>query len=206
MNTFGQGSHQSTSVLQKSINPSVASLLENEEKRFGSNFSPDENDQNLDFANALLNHASKIDGAKNLNNLDIINQQKKEALQKRLNEQTSPINSQEVFSAREKEEEKKLNQTRKELALLATETQSNDLEISNVLSQEIVDPGTEGTYHKNWLHQISLILKKTDRGYNWNEFVNIKGKKKQGLLNYNTTKGVQTSISNEHNSGNNAAG
>ncbi len=224
MTLFGQGNNQSTSVLQNSSNSSVASLLENEQKH-STTFTPLLNsEKNLNsFANALLNHSGKIDKTDNLGdpnatreqNEEAILAQQKEVLRKQRLEQESSVSVQEIFSAKkEQEEEKKeqeLNYTREELKALADQKNHDNpetTEIAHALNLKIVKPGTEGSYYHNFLYQIQLILQKTDSGSSWNKLLllKIQGKKKQGLLNYGTTKSIQNSMSNEYNSGNNAAG
>ena len=216
MTTFGQVNNQAKSASQKSVNPFAGSLLENEQKN--ANLTSSQNNANKDFnpfANALLNSP----GASNdLDNPELLRKQqeetllnqKKEALRKKLHDRVNPVNSYELFSAREEETKKELNQVRQELELLIADVKDLDQEISIAVGQEIVNPGLDGgSYYRNFFHQlrqlIMLLRQKVSSARSWATQMQGKGKKKHGL-NYKKTKDVQSSINNERNAGANAVG
>lgn len=215
MVSFGQAHNQLKSSSPKSVNPFAGSLLENEQKVNGSS-QHSQNDESFNpFANALLNNSKSADIS---NDPDLLRKQqeeallaqKKEILRKKLHDKVNPVDSHELFSAREAKTKEELNQVRRELQLLITDIKDLSLEISIAVDQEIVQPGLDGgNYYQNFFHQlrqlIMLLRQKVSSARSWAVQMQNKNKKKRGL-NYKSTKGVQDSLHNERNSGANAVG
>jgi len=216
MTSFGQGSNQLKSASQKPVNPFAGSLLENEQKAAATSPSVGKNDEAFNpFANALLNSPGATSDSDNPELLrkqqeEALLAQKKEALRKKLHDKVNPVNTYELFSAKEEKSKEELNQVRKELELLINDIKDLNSDISIAVSQDVVSPGLDGgSYYHNFFHQlrqlIMLMRQKVGSARSWAQQMQVKGKKKQGL-NYKTTKGVQSSINNERNAGANAAG
>lgn len=216
MASFGQTHNQLKSSSPKSVNPFAGSLLENEQKTNNLSQHNTQNNENFNpFANALLNNSQSAGADSNPDFFrkqqeEALLAQKKEILRKKLHDRVNPVDSYELFSAKEAKTKEELNQVRKELQLLIADVKDLSLEISIAVDQEIVEPGVDGgSYYHNFFHQlrqlIMLLRQKVSSARSWAAQMQNKSKKKRGL-NYKSTKGVQDSLHNERNSGANAAG
>lgn len=218
MTSFGQGGQQANKAAQKAVNPFASSLLETEHKRIGQNVAdPNTNsqDKNLNpFTNALLNSSGQTDQFDSADNMrkqqEALLAQRKEALRKKLHDRVNPVDTHELFSAREEKSKEELNQVRRELELLILDVKDLSHEISMAVSQDVVEPGSDGgVYYTNFFHQlrqlIMLLRQKVSSARSWASQMQNKSKRKKGL-NYKKTKGVQDSLHNERNSGANATG
>ncbi len=215
MTSFGQGNNQNKTVTQKPINPFAGSLLENEQKN--ANLSADPKNQAIDnpFANALLNNngASTDNISPDLlhqRQEEALLQQKKEALRRKLHDRVNPVNTYELFSAKEEKSKEELNQVRKELELLIADIKGLNQDVELAVAQDVVTPGVDGgTYYHNFFFQlrqfIMLLRQKVSSARSWAQQMQTKSKKKYGL-NYSKTKDVHAGMNNERNFGANAAG
>lgn len=215
MTSLGQGNSQSKSVSQKPVNPFAGSLLENEQKN--SNPSPNNLSEKTTnpFANALLNSSETNYDAPSPEQIqkqqeEALLQQRKEALRKKLHDRVNPVNTYELFSAREEQSKEELNQVRKELELLITDIKGLNQDIEIVVAQDVVVPGIDGgTYYQNFFFQlrqfIMLMRQKVSSARSWAQQMQAKSKKKYGL-NYKKTKDVHSGMNNERNAGANAVG
>lgn len=215
MTSLGQGNSQSKTVSQKPVNPFAGSLLENEQKN-ASLSSNSHNEQTTNsFANALLNSSDANYDTPSPEQLhkqqeEALLQQKKEALRKKLHDRVNPVNTYELFSAREEQSKEELNQVRKELELLIADIKGFNQDIEIVVAQDVVLPGLDGgTYYQNFFFQlrqfIMLLRQKVGSARSWAQQMQTKGKKKYGL-NYKKTKDVHSGMNNERNAGANAVG
>lgn len=215
MTSFGQGNNQAKSVSQKPVNPFAGSLLENEQKNNGFlSAQPEEKTKSNPFAEALRNNStqSNLETQKSARKQqeELLLAQRKEALRKKLHDKVNPVNTYELFSAKEEKSKEELNQVRKELSLLIADVEGLSQDIEMAVAQDIVMPGLDGgTYYQNFFHQlrqlIMLLRQKVGSARSWAQQMQAKGKKKKGL-NYKSTKGVQSSMNNERNAGANAVG
>lgn len=216
MTSFGQGNNQLKSASQKQVNPFAGSLLENEKKATGAMPPSSKTEDNFNpFANALLNSPGSSTDSDNPEFLrkqqeESLLAQKKEALRKKLHDRVNPVNTYELYSAREEKSKEELNQVRKELELLIIDLKGLNQDIAMAVSQDVVAPGIDGgTYYTNFFHQlrqlIMLMRQQVGSARSWAAQMQNKGKKRKGL-NYKTTKGIQSSINNERNAGANAVG
>jgi hypothetical protein len=215
MTSFGQGNNQSKSVTQKPANSFAGSLLENEQKN--ANLSTNDHNEKVvnPFANALLNSSGANRNISTPESLlkqqeETLFQQKKEALRKKLHDKVNPVNTHELFSAREEKSKEELNQIRKELELLIADIKGFNQDIEIVVAQDVVAPGSEGgSYYQNFFFQlrqfIMLLRQKVSSARSWAQQMQAKSKKQYGL-NYKKTKDVHASMNNERNAGANAAG
>lgn len=216
MSTLGLGNNSSKPSSAKAINPFASSLLENEQKNTG--LATDQNNNDYDaFANALLQTGDHDDPDHNQDPRALRKQQeeallaqKKEVLRKKLHDRINPVDVHDLFSAKENKAKEELNQVRQELELLIADIKELNQEVAMAVSQDVVNPGSEGgVYYQNFFHQlralIMLLRQKVSSARSWAQQMQGKNRKKKGL-NYKSTKGVQDSMHNERNSGANAAG
>lgn len=214
MTTFGQGNNPFKTSAQKSVSPFAGSLLENEKKSSLSSTDQNKPDSNS-FANALLNSSGRMEDENDPDALrkkqeELLLQQKKEALRKKLHDKVNPVDAYDLFSAKEEKSKRELNEVRKELELLVADVKELGQEIEAAVTQDVVAPGIDGgSYYTNFFHQlrqlIMLLRQKVSSAKSWAQQMQGKSKKKQGL-NYKSTKDVHSSLNNERNFGANAAG
>lgn len=216
MTRLGQGNSQNKASTQKPTGNFAGSLVENEQKN--GQF-PGLNLKNTDsinpFANALLSNSQQNGGFSSEDDLlrqqeEWLLKQKKEALRRKLHEQINPVNTYDIFSAKEAKSKEELNQVRKELELLIADIKGLNQDIEIAVAQEVVTPGIDGgSYYHNFFFQlrqlIMLLRQKVGSARSWAQQMQVKGKKKYGL-NYKKTKDVQASMNNERNFGANAVG
>lgn len=214
MTSFGQGNNQTKSAAQKANNPFASSLLENEQKNQGSSDKVAENIINNPFANALRNSTdnNSFDTQKSTlqKQEELLLARRKEALRKQLHDKINPVDTHELFSAKEEKSKEELNQVRKELELLIADIKGLNQDIEVVVAQDVVVPGLDGgTYYHNFFYQlrqfIMLLRQKVSSARSWAQQMQSKSKKRYGL-NYKKTKDVQASMNNERNAGANAVG
>lgn len=215
MTSFGQGNNQSKSVSQKPINPFAGSLLENEQKNASLPSNNHSKQTTNPFANALLNSSDTNYNTSSPEQLhkqqeEALLQQRKEALRKKLHDRVNPVNTYELFSAKEEQSKEELNQVRKELELLIADIKGLNQDIEIVVAQDVVLPGLDGgSYYQNFFFQlrqfIMLLRQKVNSARSWAQQMQAKGKKKYGL-NYKKTKDVHSGMNNERNAGANAVG
>ncbi len=215
MTSLGLGNTSSKPNPAKAVNPFASSLLENEQK--SSVQDPSKKPDAFDpFANALLNssgqNTDQLPSASLLKKQqeEALLTQRKEAFRKKLHDRVNPVDTYELFSAKESKAKAELNQVRQELEFLIADIKELNQEVTMAVSQDIVSPGSEGgVYYQNFFHQlralIMLLRQKVSSARSWAQQMRGKNNKKRGL-NYKSTKGVQDSLHNERNSGSNAAG
>ncbi len=214
MTSLGQSNSQSKTVSQKPINPFAGSLLENEQKAVNSSQSKKSETVSNPFANALKNsqdnnHFKDPDFLRKQQEEALL-QQKKEALRKKLHDRVNPVNTYELFSAREEKSKEELNQVRKELELLIADIKGLNQDVEMVVAQDVVTPGIDGgSYYQNFFFQlrqfIMLLRQKVSSARSWAQQMQAKSQKRYGL-NYKKTKDVHASMNNERNAGANAVG
>lgn len=215
MTSLGLGNNSSKPNPAKAVNPFASSLLENEQK--SSLQDPAKpTDAFNPFTNALLNSSSQESNQPPNASLlkkqqeEALLTQRKEALRKKLHDRVNPVDTHELFSAKESKAKEELNQVRQELEFLIADIKDLNQEVAMAVSQDIVSPGTDGgVYYQNFFHQlralIMLLRQKVSSARSWAQQMQGKNRKRRGL-NYKNTKGVQDSLHNERNSGSNAAG
>lgn len=102
---------------------------------------------------------------------EMVRQQKKDALRKKLHDQVNPVDLRDVFDAKEKRVLEQLEETRNELKKLIHEVAnlSHDLDIET--TKVVVSPGQEGTYHVTFFQQlrafIMLLRKRVQSARTW---------------------------------------
>ncbi len=214
MATLGQGSSHSKVATQKPLGNFADSLVENEQKskQFPNAKIADEINP---FANALLNSSGQNQDAFSGENIlrqqeEWLLKQKKDALRRKLHEQINPVNTYDIFSAKEEKSKEELNQVRKELELLIADIKGLNQDVEIAVAQDVVAPGSEGaSYYHNFFFQlrqfILLLRQKVSSARSWAQQMQSKSKKRYGL-NYKKTKDVHQGMNNERNFGANAVG
>lgn len=142
---------------------------------------------------------------------ELVQQQEKEALRQRLHDRVNPVETHEIFAAQAEQNIKELEETRKELKMLAADIKDLDKEIDIALSQEVVDPGTTGIGFFNFFHKlrewIMLLREQVNSARTWMNQVAGKGKKGRGTaFSFKNSKSVHDAMNSERNFGANAAG
>ena len=212
MNSFGQSNKQQKQQTGK-INPFASALVESEKKSGPHNQKKEDNSQ---LAN-LLSKGGLSDLDNDFNNEflekekeEYLKKQKKEALRKELHNKVNPVDTHELFKAKEEKNKKELEQVRNELRLLIEEIKGLNQDIENAVGQNISSPGTEdAAYHNNFFHQlrafIMLLRQKVKSARSWAQQMSSKGQKRRGL-DMKTGKGVHDSMNSERNFGGNSVG
>ncbi len=111
--------------------------------------------------------------------------QEKAALRKKLHDQINPVNSYDVFSARQEEVARTLNETRQEIKALAQEIDKLNRDVTLAMDQVIVAPGTDGAYYVSFLQKlrnfIMLLRQKVKSASAWaQQAQSKKAKQKKG--------------------------
>lgn len=109
--------------------------------------------------------------------------QQKEALRKKLHDQINPVDTHDVFSAKEKKVAEELEATRKEIKQLASEIQKLHRDLDIAASQTIVTPGDDGAYYVSFFQKlrsfIMLLRQKVKSARSWAQQANAKKAKKK---------------------------
>jgi hypothetical protein len=109
--------------------------------------------------------------------------QKKERLRQQLHKQVNPVEAKDVFSARESQIKKEIDQIRHELKLLSQEMAAFHQEIDMTLMSNVVSPGQEGKYYLTFFQQlrafIMLLRQKIHSARTWATTMHGKKSKKQ---------------------------
>lgn len=134
-------------------------------------------------------------------------QQKKEALRRKLHDQINPVDLVDVFSAREKRVKQELEQTRKDLQALAKEIAKFYKSVDIATFEEVTEPGTQGTYYISFFQKlrnfIMLLRQHVRSATTWANQMQAKSSKKKKrkgpALDFNTneTKAVHDTMHHE---------
>src|SRR3989344_3486500 len=120
---------------------------------------------------------------------ELIEQQKREALRKKLQDQVNPVEVRYIFSAREKQVAKQIDELRAELKLLVKDVAVFEKEVELTLMTEVVDPGQQGKYFLNFFQQlrafIMLLRQKIKSARTWANAFSQKKKKRRARTGWN---------------------
>jgi hypothetical protein len=109
-------------------------------------------------------------------------QQELAALRRRLHDKVNPVDQTDLFSAREAEVKKQIEELKKELKAMSREIQEFHKEVDLTLMTETVDPGVQGNYFVNFFHQlrqwIALLRQHVRSARTWAQQGKMKAKKK----------------------------
>lgn len=187
MNSFKQtGTSQRNSNQQQN---SFARALAEAEKRSGSSkksLAGHSRGRISDSEQSIFN-ADSVQQADQEKKLQQLQKEKEEELKKRqmrekLHKMVNPVEQSEIFNAREEQRQQQIEEVRKELKKLALEIAKFYQEVDVTLTQEVVSPGMEGTYHQNFfekLKQFIIMLRQRVRSARtWARQMKAKKKKK----------------------------
>jgi len=138
-------------------------------------------------------------------------QRKKDALHRRLHDQINPVDAVDVFSAREQQVKREIDQLRHELKLLVTDVADFHKEVELTLMTEVANPGLEGKYYLTFFQRlrsfIMLLRQKLSSAKTWATQMHSKNSKKKqrnGMqisgLQYEQTSTVQDMMHHERSS------
>lgn len=210
MSTMAAKKPAQTSFNGASSNPFARALAETEKSAYdqqGSSAKPLEKNP---FSDALARAGGSFNpwDAQSQNpmawqekqRLQLIEQQKREALRKKLHDQINPVDQRDLFSAREKKVKEEIEKLRDELKLLVKDVAKFNKEVEVTLMTETVSPGQDGKYYINFFRQlrafIMLLRQKIKSARTWATQLNgKKAKKKKGPLMFEGKKGGHTETS-----------
>lgn len=208
---------QSPAKKAPNTNPFARALADMErEKQFGGGDPTQGDDLNL-FRDALAKSGGQFPGDPN----SVFDQQryleeqqehlKKEALRKKLHDQVNPVDTVDIFNAREKQVKEEIDALRRELKLLVKDVESFQKDVEITLMSEVVDPGQEGKYYISFFQKlrsfIMMLRQKISSAKTWATQMHVKSKKKKmrqgmaiGGLSHEKTSTVQDMMHHERSS------
>ncbi|MDA1079592.1 MAG: DUF5660 domain-containing protein [bacterium] len=169
-------------------NPFARALAESEKAAYSNDPKPN---SNQDLSEAFARTGGQFPDFSNQISPDFLAQQqaeqaekqKRDALRKKLHDQINPVDARDVFSAREKQVTKEIDELRKELRLLVKDVASFEKDVELTLMTEVVDPGLQGKYFLSFFQQlrafIMLLRQKIKSARTWSSAFNQKSKKKK---------------------------
>jgi hypothetical protein len=102
----------------------------------------------------------------------------KEALRKKLHDQLNPVETHDIFSAKQRRVQEDLEATRREIKQLAIEISKLHRDIDIAASQSIVTPSDDGTYYVSFFQKlrnfIMLLRQKVKSARSWAQQANAK--------------------------------
>lgn len=125
---------------------------------------------------------------------EILANQEKELLRKKLHDQVNPVDTTEVFLQEELRTKKALEKIRQELVLLVEDIKQFRAELAIATQQRVVNPGIQGTYHYNFFNQlrnfIVLLRQQVKSARTWLHTSNGKKQKVATMRGHRATKAV----------------
>jgi hypothetical protein len=187
MNNLGQTKKPATN--KSGVNPFAKALVE-----AGSSSDTkksDSKDESQLFSEALAKTGGNVgeekkgksdkDSISKQQQEELKTQQEREALKKKLHDRVNPVDNHEVFAARKEKELKEIEQLRSEVALLIADIGSMQKEAEVTLMTQVVDPGEDGSYFKNFFANlrsfIMLLRQKVKSAKTWAKHTNSRKKK-----------------------------
>ncbi|MEN8253162.1 MAG: DUF5660 family protein [Patescibacteria group bacterium] len=177
-------------------NPFARALAETERGAFtGGN--KDKSASNP-FADALAKTGGNIPETNNQNALEtqqkrLEEQAKKDRLKRQRHKEINPIDSTELFNAREKRVKEEIDKVRQELKMLAIDVAKFQRDVDITLMTEVVSPGQDGKYYITFFQKlrawIRLLRQQIKSAGTWATQLNGKKKKKRKK----TGKGLEVS-------------
>lgn len=218
---------QSPAKKATNVNPFARALADMErEKQFGGSVPPQNQDANSMFSDALAKAGGRFpdfsDFSQDPTNPNAVfdqqrylqeqkERQKREMLRKKLHDQVNPVDTTDIFNAREQEVKREIDKLRADLKLLFKDVQDFQQEVEMTLMTEVVEPGVEGKYYFNFFHKlrsfIMLLRQKISSAKTWATQMNVKSRKKKmrqgmviGGMDHEKTSTVQDMMHHERSS------
>lgn len=171
-------------------NPFARALADTEREQSLTGVHPNADNTNL-FRDALAKTGGNFgDTLDPYNQVDAAKQQaeaekkaKKERMRQELHRQINPVETTDVFNAREQQVKEEINKLRYDLKMLAQDVAKFDKQVELTLMTEIAEPGQDGTYYLTFFQKlrsfIMLLRQKISSARTWATQLNTKkGKKK----------------------------
>jgi len=112
-----------------------------------------------------------------------LEQQKRARLRRQLHEQINPVESHDVYDARQKQVAEEISKLREELKMLSKDVAAFDKEVELTLMTTIVEPGQSGSYFLNFFQKlrqfIMLLRSKIQSARTWATQFSQKSAKKR---------------------------
>lgn len=201
------------------VNPFARALADTEREKQYSDSPTPQSDNNLDlFREALAKGGAQGSAATSKDMFDQERylaeqqeQQKREALRKKLHDQVNPVDTFDVFSAREQQVKQEIDGLRHELSLLVNEVAAFNQDVELTLMTEVSHPGESGTYYLSFFQQLRTFIftlrQKIRSASTWATQMhskNAKKKAKQGMviggLGHEKTSTIQDMMHHERSS------
>lgn len=133
------------------------------------------------FGDTLDSYGNQADLAKQQKEAEI--KAKKERMRQELHRQINPVETTDVFNAREQKVKEEINKLRYDLKMLAQDVAKFDKQVELTLMTEIAEPGQQGTYYLSFFQKlrafIMLLRQKISSARTWaTQMQTKKGKKK----------------------------
>ena len=143
-----------------------------------------EGNSNSDFAQALGGNKQGNSQEDQQKQLELERKKaQKEALRRKLHDQINPVETHDVFDAKQRRVKEDLEATRREIKQLAVEISKLHRDLDIAASQSIVTPGDDGTYYVSFFQKlrsfIMLLRQKVKSARSWAQQANAKKAKKK---------------------------
>jgi len=169
----------------QSSNPFARALAETEKNSFDS---PKPEDTSI--SEALSKTGGRLPSrpgmdleARRRQQEELKKQQEKEHLKRKLHEQINPVDSHDIYDARQKQVAEEIRKLREELKMLSKDVAAFDKEIELTLMTNVVEPGETGAYFINFFQKlrqfIMLLRSKIKSARTWATQFNQKSKKRK---------------------------
>lgn len=174
-------------------NPFARALADTEREHSLSGGQPPTDNTNLfrdalaktggNFGDTLTSSPDALDAEKQQQ--EAAAQAKKERMRRELHRQINPVETTDVFNAREQQVKEEINKLRYDLKMLAQDVAKFDKQVELTLMTEITDPGQEGSYYLSFFQKlrtfIMFLRQKISSARTWaTQMQTKKSKKKAG--------------------------
>jgi len=172
------------------VNPFARALAETE-KGLDSGQNNGPKDQNSLLSEALARAGGNLGDYSSINDPDALRRQQEEAekqrqkeiQRKKLHDQINPVETTAIFDAKEKRVKEEIEKIRKELKALVNEVKALYKEVDIAVTQEVVNPGQDGTYYISFFQQlrafIMFLRQKVHSARTWAQQMHAKGAKRK---------------------------
>lgn len=165
---YGQGT-------QAQANPFARALAETEKSSTDADASSQPDLLSQAFSQSGANLNSTFDNNVYPDQAALLEEQQRKArleqMRRQRHAEINPVSSNELFSAREAQVKKEIDQLRQELALLAKDVAAFDKEVELTLQTTITHPGQTGSYYLNFFQKlrqfIMLLRQKIQSARTW---------------------------------------
>lgn len=187
MNTLGSNNTRSKpakSGHNASVNPFARALAE-AEKRSAHNRPSQRDEHSLDQIPGLNDPSQLTPDFFNEQQEQLKEEQRKEQLKRELHQKINPVDTHEVFSAKEIKVKKEIEEIRKNLKELSKEITRFYTEVDITLDKNVPKVGQTGTYYMNFFQKlrkyIEDLVQRFKSARTWHQQAQAKNQKKRGM-------------------------